>query len=76
MSDGLPGHTCPAIDRCLRVVRRMRREGVGDPVELGALLVDLEQLREDNTRLREGYAAARRELDHHERRERVRRLTG
>lgn len=76
MSDGLPGYTCPTIDRCLRVVRRMRREGVGDPVELGSLLADLEQLREDNTRLREGYTSARRELDHLERRERVRRLTG
>lgn len=48
VSDGLPGYTCPTIDRCLRLIRRMRRDGIGDPVELGSLLVDLEQLREDN----------------------------
>ncbi|MCA9572525.1 MAG: hypothetical protein KC656_32015 [Myxococcales bacterium] len=54
----------------------MRRDGIGDPVELGSLLVDLEQLREDNAGLRAGFVEAKRELDHMRRRERVKGLTG
>lgn len=60
MSDNLPGHTCPAIDDLKRRLRRLAREVPGvDPVELDAMLSDLEQLRADNLALREGYARAR-----------------
>ena len=58
MGDGLPGYTCPTIDRVKRTLRRLRDGGEVDPVEIGAALRDLEEVREANHQLREGYAKA------------------
>ena len=75
MGDGLPGHTCPAIDDCKRVLRRMKRAGEGDPVEIDALLRQLEGLRAANTQLREGFSRVSRELEVLKRQARVVELT-
>ena len=58
MSDNLPGHTCPAIDSIKRTVRRWAREHGIDPIEVRAVIDDLEELRAAHSGLREGYARA------------------
>lgn len=76
MSDGLPGYTCPAIDRVKRALRRLRDGGDVDPVELASCLRELEELRAANTALRDGYTRACRERDAALRALHVRHLTG
>lgn len=58
MGDRLPGYTCPAIDRVKRTLRRLRDGGTPDPIEIEAALRDLEEVREANHQLREGFIAA------------------
>ena len=63
-----PGHTCPAIDRTQRVLRRLAWRVRNRPEcpedEVAALLAEglsmLEQVREENRRMRAAYHAARR----------------
>ncbi len=54
MSDGLPGHTCPAIDE----VKRLVRKNISSIRDRDRCFELLEELRGDNLRLREGYARA------------------
>lgn len=63
-----PGHTCPTIDRTQRVLRRLawrvRHRPECPEDEVATLLAEglalLEQVREDNRRMRAAYYAARR----------------
>jgi len=57
MSDNLPAHTCPDIDRVKTIIRR---HVLGEDRKIALDL--MEELRAANLRLREGYASAREEL--------------
>lgn len=50
----LPGHTCPAIDRALRAVRKGDRDGAVEA---------LEAVRAENSAMRRAYNAALAALD-------------